>query len=142
MEELSTDGGVYHWDCRDMPVPHSSSLVHERGLEDGLPNYAAQQAGKVEVTICEKCHPRIPGHIINIMPDNIEMYFSISDTSELFDTLPRGFSGSGASRKIRERIMEHCVSGRYNPNRGHAGKTLQTSLGYQMDRPEWQPDDE
>jgi len=129
----------FHWDCRDIPVPHSVNLVHEQSSEDGLPNYAAQQAGKVEVTICQKCHPRIPGHIINIMPDNIEMYYSIRETSELFDVLPAGFSGSGASRNIREQIMEYCVNGLYNPHRGHAGKTLQIALGYQLDRPEWQP---
>lgn len=129
----------YLWDCREIDVPHTAGLVHERGTEDGLPNYAAQKDGQVRVTICSKCHPRIPGHIVTVMPDTLEAYFGIEDTDELFDALPRGFSGSGASRNIRERIMRHCVNGPYNPYQGHAGKTFRAALAYQLDRPEWKP---
>lgn len=132
-------GSKHIWDCREISVPHSRSLVHKRGVEDGLPNYAAQQSDEVRVTICTKCHPRIPGHIVNIMPEDIEGYFAIEDTGDLFDALPTGFSGTGASRTFRERIMGYCVEGSYNPHRGHAGKTFQAALGYQLDRPEWQP---
>lgn len=90
------------------------------------------------MTICSKCHLRIPGHIMTVMPDTLEPYFAIEGTDELFDALPRGFSGSGASRNIRERIMRYCVSGPYNLQ-GHAGKTFRAALAYQLDRPEWRP---
>lgn len=129
----------YHWDCREIDVPHTTRLVHEREMEDGLPNYTAQRDDEVRVTICSKCHPRIPGHLVNVMPDTLERYFQIADTSELFDELPRGFSATGASRSIRERIMKCCVDGPYNPCQGHAGKTFRASLAYQLDRPEWKP---
>ncbi len=36
-------------------------------------------------------------------------------------------------------IMKHCVGSAYNSHQGHAGKTFQTSLAYQLDRPEWRP---
>lgn len=131
----------YIWDCREVDIPHSPNLEHERGKEDGLPNYGAQLDGHVRVTICKKCHPRIPGHLVDIIPDNMERYFEIQDTTELMDALPRGVSGTGASKKIREKLMERCVRGRFNPVRGHAGRSFRVSLGYQWDRSEWQPDE-
>lgn len=141
MVKISSEIPNYVWDCRSIEVPHSPSLEHDRGMEDGLPNFWAQQHGDVRVTICKSCHPRIPGHIITTEPENIEQYFEIKHTADLMEALPSGYSATGGSAKIREKIMRACVQDRYNPYKGHAGKTLKISLAYQWDRKQWEPRD-
>ena len=129
------------WDCRRIDVRHTTQLTHEKGTEDGLPNYAFQNDGTVRVTVCNKCHPRLPGHIMNIEIEGLEDYFEIADTGTLFTELPDGISGTGASAAIREKVFRYCVMDPYNPHNGHAGKTLQAALGYQWDRDAWKPDE-
>lgn len=137
------------WDCREINVPHSPSLVHSYGMEDGLPNYYEQQRGHVHVTICQKCHPRIPGHLIDLLldgtgigPDDMPQYFEIKGVEPLFDALPMAYSSSGKSRNQRERIFRYAMQDGHNPYQFHAGKTLRASLGYQHGIEPWKPDED
>jgi len=128
------------WDCRGLPVQHGR-LVHDEDIEDGLPNYASQQRGLVRVTICNKCHPRIAGHM-NIEPPNVEQYFEIADLDALVDALPHGITGDSGSKQHRYKLLlGKCVYDDYNPAQGHAGRTFKLCLAYQWGRSDWQPRD-
>ena len=129
------------WDCRNIDVPHSDGLTHERGIEDGLPFYEAQIRDKIRVTVCSKCHPRIPGHIFTIEPDDLEQYFTYPRHDDLFEALPCGYTGTGASESFRKRIFYSSMRCQYNPYSNHAGKTLQVSLAHQWGRESLLPAD-
>lgn len=137
------------WDCRDIDVAHSNGLVHKRGHEDGLPNYHEQRRDGFTVTICQRCHPRIPGHLIDLLKDgtgigpaDIDEYFSISNVYPLFNALPRAYSSTGRQQEEREKIFRHAMELPMNPHPHHAGKTLCVALGYQWDIDKWQPDEQ
>jgi hypothetical protein len=127
------------WNCQSVDVPHSRNLVHEVDVEDGVPFYEAQQQGPYGITVCSSCHSRLPGHIINIEPDNIESYFEYESPDNLFDALPQGYSSSGSSRTYRQRIFESLQRHELNLFPTHAGQTLKLCLAYQWNRDEWLP---
>jgi hypothetical protein len=127
------------WSCHDADVPHSRHNVHERGTEDGLPFYPLIEDGLVQVTICQKCHGRIPGHMIRVRPDDLEEYFEIVSVEELFKRLPSGHVGSGTSQTFHRRLFELAMSAPYSPYPDHAGRTLQASLVHQWEEDDLQP---
>jgi len=127
------------WSCHDVDVPHSEYNTHERGVEDGLPFYPLTEDGLIRVTICQKCHGRIPGHMMNIRPDDLDQYFKIQSTDELFSTLPSGYVGTGTSVTFHQRLFEAAMSPTYSLYPNHAGHTLQASLIHQWGDENLQP---
>jgi len=130
------------WTCRGANVPHMYGNTHTQDIEDGVPFYPLQQQGYVRVTVCPKCHGRLPGHMINLDPgrDRLERYFQIESVDRLFEILPSGYVGTGTSRQAHRRLFEYCMYQPYSLYPNHAGRSLQASLVHQWDDPTLRPD--
>lgn len=124
---------------------HSDALANERGQEGGLPNYRGQQRYNYIITIRQRCHPRIPGHLIDLLNDetgiekeDIGRYFEIEDVSTLSEALLKAYLSTGNNPEKREKIYRSSMQIEMNPRTNHARKTLQVAPGYQWDIERWQ----
>lgn len=118
----------YICNCKDLNIRHSSSLVHEEGEEDAMPCYEKQKKGDIKITICSKCHGRLISHRGVFKRSAFEDYFKIENPDKLIENMAEGYVGTGSSKENIRRLFNRCVRCQYNPERGHAGKTLKLSL--------------
>lgn len=116
--------------CKFCEIPHGKSkgFAHDPGIEAGVPCYEEQLERGLRIKVCRKCHTKLPGHLINIVPGNFGELLETKNLSEFVSRSPRGIVGKGSKAYDTKQILRKCVECSKNPKKNHVGETVRLCL--------------